>query len=236
MELPELLLIDKPEGITSFDVIRQLRRATGIRKFGHGGTLDPAASGLMLIGVERGTKRLAELIKLDKTYEATILLGESRTTGDREGEVIAQQAVTEAVSPETVARVLQGMVGELTLPVSAYSAIKRDGVPMYERARKAAKTGEVVTDVPVRTMRVDAAELLGIEEIIVAELPMLLVSVRFAVGSGVYIRSLAEEFGRRLAYPASLRALRRTVVGEYRIEDAVPLGHFTNRQENNPNA
>ena len=90
MALPELLLVDKPKGITSFDVIRQLRRQTGIKKFGHAGTLDPLASGLMLVGVEKGTKLLSGLIKLDKEYVAEIRLGESRTTGDLEGDIVEQ--------------------------------------------------------------------------------------------------------------------------------------------------
>lgn len=233
MELPELLLIDKPEGITSFDVIRVLRRATGMRKFGHGGTLDPAASGLMLIGVGKGTKQLARLIKLDKTYEATIVLGESRTTGDREGNVLQTRAVTEPIPPEELRAALATLVGELTLPVSAYSAIKRDGIPMYERARAAALRGEQVTDVPVRTMRVYSATHTGTELRLTDGVPMQLVNVVFAVASGVYIRSLAEELGRRLGYPASLATLRRTKIGEYSVDDAVPLSVW---QENNPNA
>lgn len=88
MRLPEILLIDKPAGITSFDVIRQLRKKTGIKKFGHAGTLDPMATGLMIIGVEGGTKKLTEFIKLDKEYEAEIRIGEQRTTGDLDGEIL----------------------------------------------------------------------------------------------------------------------------------------------------
>ena len=221
--LPELLLIDKPAGMTSFDVIRQLRKQTGIRKFGHGGTLDPRATGLMLIGVERGTKRLAELIKLDKEYVAEIRLGEQRTTGDLDGEVVEQKAVAANFSSEKLAATLAALCGTHELPVSAYSAIKKDGVPFYKRARAAAQRGETISDVPVRAMTVYEAELLGTEPIMVDDMPMQVVRVRFKVASGVYIRSLAEEFGRRLGYPATLQALRRTQIGEYRIEDAEQL-------------
>ena len=219
--LPELLLVDKPKGITSFDVIRQLRRQTGIKKFGHAGTLDPLATGLMLLGVEKGTKKLAELIKLDKEYIAEVRLGESRTTGDLEGDVLEEIAVeeTEPVLHEKIAIASKQMVGELTLPVSAYSAIKVDGVPMYKRARKAELTGDTVIDIPMRTMRVHEVELLGVE----VGGGRAVATVRFVVGSGTYIRSLAEDLGRRLYYPACLQNLRRTQVGEYRIEDAQEL-------------
>lgn len=220
--LPELLLIDKPKGITSFDVIRQLRRQTGVKKFGHAGTLDPLASGLMLLGVEKGTKKLSELIKLDKEYIAEIRLGETRTTGDLEGDVVDSvdiDASMVASLETTVPDVIRSMVGEHTLPVSAYSAIKVDGVPMYKRARKAEVTGDTVIDIPVRAMTVHEVELLGTEQ----QENCYAVAVRFKVASGTYIRSLAEEFGRRLGLPACLADLRRTQVGEYRIEDARKL-------------
>lgn len=232
---PELLLVDKPEGITSFDVIRELRRAYGAAhsgekapKFGHAGTLDPAASGLMLIGVGTGTKKLTDYIKLDKEYVATIALGASTTTGDRDGEVLESQAVEMSAALRlAIASTVPRLVGTHTLPVSAYSAIKKDGVPMYKRAYAAAKQGTVVTDVPVREMTVYEAELLQMTEADTttsvnrdSETPRVLIQVRFRVGSGTYIRSLAEELGRQLGLPASLAALRRTKVGEFDIKDA----------------
>lgn len=215
---PELLLIDKPTGMTSFDVIRVLRRRLGVKKMGHAGTLDPRASGLMCIGVGPGTKELANLSKLDKEYVAEVRIGERRTTGDLEGKVLEAAAVHD-LSEAVVETALAGMVGELTLPVSAYSAIKKDGVPLYKKARAAARRGEEFADVPVRTMRVHAAELCGLAH----AHERAVATVRFSVGSGTYIRSLAEELGRRLGYPATLQALRRTKVGEYRVADAQPL-------------
>ncbi len=226
MELPELLLIDKPFGLSSFGVIRELRKRTGVRKFGHAGTLDPRATGLMLIGAGKGTKRLASLLKLDKEYIATVRIGESRSTGDLEGEIVAQKAVAENILPEKISAIVTTLVGTHELPVSAYSAIKREGVPMYKRARAAAARGETVSDVPVRAMTVYEAELQSISPVVIDELPMLEVIVRFKVASGVYIRSLGEELGRRLGYPATLSALRRTQVGPYRIEDARSLETF----------
>ncbi len=217
----DMLLIDKPKGITSFDVIRRLRHELGIKKMGHAGTLDPLASGLMIIGIGPGTKKLSEFIKLPKEYVAEIRVGERRSTGDLEGVVLESKDVT-ALDAAEVSRTLADMVGMLSLPVSAYSAIKKDGVPMYKRARKAEKRGETVDDVPERAMEVADVELLGIT---CAELRCV-VTVRFAVGSGTYIRSLAEEFGKRLGYPATLQNLRRTKVGDFDIKDAREVKEF----------
>lgn len=224
----ELLLIDKPARITSFDVIRRLRRlysdthgGNKAPKLGHAGTLDPLATGLMLIGVGAGTKKLAELIKLDKEYVAEIRLGESRLTGDLEGEVVEEMVVSETaeILRSKISAALTSMQGELTLPVSAYSAIKVDGVPMYKRARKAELKGEQIIEIPVRSMRVLETVL---EQVQVTG-GRAVATVRFRVGSGTYIRSLAEALGRQLGYPACLQNLRRTQIGEYRIENAMSL-------------
>ena len=214
----ELLLIDKPAGKTSMDVIRVLRRKLGIKKIGHAGTLDPLATGLMLVGIGPGTKKLTELVKLDKEYVAEIRIGERRSTGDLEGTILEEKEVL-GLAKETVEQALKSMPGTLTLSVSAYSAIKVDGVPMYKKARQAEKKGEVVDDVPTRDMRVDEAELLSYE----IGGGRAVVTVRFTVGSGTYVRSLAEELGRRLNYPATLQNLRRTKVGEFDIKDAETL-------------
>ncbi len=211
----DIILIDKPLGITSFDVIRRLRREMGIRKMGHAGTLDPLASGLMIIGVESGTKKLSEYLKLDKEYIAEVRIGERRSTGDLEG-VILESCEVPALEEIKMREVLETMLGEISLPVSAYSAIKKDGVPMYKRARKAEKAGEKIDDVPARTMRVDVAELLSLT----CSEGKCVATIRFAVGSGTYIRSLGEELGKRLGYPATLQALRRTKIGTYGVEDA----------------
>jgi tRNA pseudouridine55 synthase len=220
-DVPELLLIDKPKGITSFGVIRQLRRQLGIKKMGHAGTLDPLATGLMIIGVGAGTKKLTGLVKLDKEYLAQVRIGERRSTGDMEGEVVEEKAVEETaeIFRSKISAALTTMHGELTLPVSAYSAIKIGGVPMYKRARKAEKTGELVLEIPMRRMRVDEAELHEVTK----DGGRAVAEIHFAVGSGTYIRSLAEELGRRLGYPATLQDLRRTRVGNFRIGDAVML-------------
>ncbi|MSU55888.1 MAG: tRNA pseudouridine(55) synthase TruB [Candidatus Taylorbacteria bacterium] len=225
--LPEhILLIDKPKGITSFDCIRILRKKLNIRKMGHAGTLDPMATGLMIIGVGDGTKKLHEFLKLDKTYEAEILLGVKTDTGDITGQEVpisnSQFSINfqdKKFSNEEIEKILQTMIGKLELPVPAYSAIKRGGEALYKKARR----GEVV-DTPSKVMEITAVEFLGVS----SPPPQLrrgagggvVVSVRFDVTSGTYIRSLAEEFGRRLGVPATLAGLRRTRIGEFKIEDA----------------
>ena len=219
-----ILLVDKPKGITSFDVIRKLRQQRGVRKMGHAGTLDPLASGLMIIGVGAGTKKLTEYIKLEKTYEAEIILGERRTTGDLEGDIVAQCDMRTLDITEAVVRdALTGMVGTLELPVPAYSAVKRGGEALYKKARR----GEQV-ETPLKLMRVNEATLTKLEN----KGTRIHVHVTFSVGSGTYIRSLAEELGRRLpvplvrkpdstqaggGVPATLANLRRTRIGEFTL-------------------
>jgi tRNA pseudouridine55 synthase len=225
MDIPELLLIDKPKEITSFDVIRRLRRhysnahnGEKAPKMGHAGTLDPLATGLMIIGVGPGTKRLTDLTKLNKEYLAEVRIGERRSTGDMEGDVLESAEVAESLDilHSKMVSALEDMIGEIELPVSAYSAIKVDGVAMYKRARKAEKEGDIVTDVPMRTMKVFEAELFTVK---VAE-GKPYATVRFFVGSGTYIRSLAEELGKRIGYPATLQNLRRTKIGQFEIDTA----------------
>ncbi|XKT74379.1 MAG: tRNA pseudouridine(55) synthase TruB [Patescibacteria group bacterium UBA2163] len=206
----DIVLVDKPKGITSFDVIRRLRRELNIKKMGHAGTLDPQASGLMIIGIERGTKKLEAYLKLPKTYLARIVVGERRDTGDLEGEIVEEVKVSH-LEADAVEEVLHDMVGTLELPVPVYSAIKRDGQALYKRARR----GEDVVP-PVKAMIVRAATL----ENITQQGNRMHVTVTFDVASGTYIRSLAEEFGRRLGYPATLGDLRRTSIGDFSVEDA----------------
>lgn len=224
--LPEILLIDKPIGITSFDVIRDLRRTTGIKKFGHAGTLDPLASGLMILGVEGGTKKLTEFIKLDKEYVTEVRIGESRTTDDLEGPIVEECEVEEVFSDADITATVASLIGTLLLPVSAYSAIKKDGKPMYKRAREAEAKGETVTDVPVREMVVMEAELLHHEARIIDGKKRYVLTIRFHVESGVYIRSLAKEIGKRLGYPATMQMLRRTRIGNFKVEEAKKLEEF----------
>lgn len=231
-ELPELLLIDKPTGISSFDCIRILRRKIGKKKMGHAGTLDPLASGLMLIGIERGTKQLTKLIGLDKEYEARILLGASTTTADLEGTITSLTSVFD-IQTHAVDRVLSSLVGVNTLPVPLYSAVKIDGRPLYAYTRSG-----MAVDVPERRMRVYTAERISkvtteffwvndthisLEEVGDMSFAGAVFSVRLSVASGVYIRSLVEEIGKKLGCPATLLSLRRTRIGDFSVKDALGL-------------
>ncbi len=222
-----LIFLDKPAGITSAKAVARVKRALGVRKAGHAGTLDPLATGLLIIGINEGTKKLSEYLKLPKTYEAEILLGLRTATGDLEGKVLEEKPVGE-IAESAVQEALAGMVGTLELPVSPYSALKRGGEPLYKKARR----GEEVEPV-IRNMEIRSAEFLGISETHHSSflqkarmMPGVIVRTRFDVGSGTYIRSLAEELGRRLGYPATLAGLRRTRIGEFRIEDAKALSDF----------
>ncbi len=208
-----ILLVDKPVGITSFDVIRKLRRKLGIKKMGHAGTLDPLASGLMIIGIGKGTKKLSNYLLLPKTYQAEILLGKSTDTADISGKVIEEKEVNN-LDPELVKKEVEGMVGKINLAVPIYSAVKKKGRPLYSYARR----GEAV-EVPVKKMEVREVCFLGLEK----KEGQTSVLVEFVVGSGTYIRSLAEELGRRLGYPATLKNLRRLSIGHFQIGDAVTL-------------
>ncbi len=216
MNLPSILLIDKPKGITSFDVIRKLRKKLNIKKMGHGGTLDPLATGLMIIGVEKGTKELTKLIKLSKVYQAEVLLGVKTTTGDMEGEIIETKDFTSVetqnlASPQDFMSVLNSLVGKLILPVPAYSAIKVKGEPLYKKARR----GEDV-ETPKREMEIFWIKLL--EHFSLDNYYVLKIELK--VSSGTYIRSIAEEIGRRLGYPATIKELRRTEIGDFKVTDA----------------
>lgn len=211
---PGIILIDKPPGITSFDVIRQLRRELEEKKIGHAGTLDPLATGLMIVGVGAGTKLLHEYQMLPKIYEAEICIGERTTTSDKEGEVL-EACEVESLEKELVEAMLAEMIGVLRLPVSIYSAMKKGGEEFYKKARR----GEHPVP-PMRDMEVFEASLLEVCE---KRDERMYLKVVFSVGSGTYIRSLAEDLGKRLGYPARLENLRRTQVGEFRVEEAKKL-------------
>ena len=214
-ELPEnILLIDKPSGITSFDVIRQLRKKLGINKMGHAGTLDPLATGLMIIATQKGTKLLSHYLKLPKTYEAEILLGTRTDSGDITGKIIETKPVT-PIDPQEITAVAATLVGTHTLSVPTYSAIKVDGVRLYKRAHR----GEQDIQTPKKEMVVTRMEIQNVTY----HNDACTISCVIDVASGTYIRSIAEELGKRLGYPATIQELRRTRIGPFDIQDAVAL-------------
>jgi len=208
--MQKIILVDKIAGITSFDVIRRLRRKYNIRKMGHAGTLDPFATGLMLIGIEEGTKELNKLLKLDKEYEATVLLGVQTDTGDYTGKKLVESNAS-FVKRESIEKAVESLVGEHTFVVPKYSAIKQGGVRLYELARSGVDFAP-----PEKMMTVHSAKLNDI----LLEKDKQYVSVTFHVASGTYIRTLGEELGKLLGVPATLTALRRTKIGEWSVADA----------------
>lgn len=207
-----IILIDKPKGITSFDVIRYLRKELNIKKMGHAGTLDPLASGLMIIATEKDTKKLNTYLKLPKTYEVEILLGESRATGDMEGEIIETKEVGRL---ENIEKVINSIVGENDLPVPRYSAIKVGGEALYKKARK-----KIGFKPPNKIMTVNFVHLNNVEGNVL--------TVTLDVESGAYIRSLVEEIGRRFSYPAVVKELRRTRIGNFSVSDARKIEYNKN--------
>jgi tRNA pseudouridine55 synthase len=205
-----ILLIDKPEGWTSFDVVAKVRgllkKETGQKvKVGHSGTLDPAATGLLVILVGSYCKRAEEFSKLGKTYEAELTLGHVSTTGDKEGEITKKSDIKPTLEQIEIA--LSGFTGEIQQVPHAYSAIKVGG----KRAYKAARAGEKLEIEPRKVT------IYSIENV-KYDYPKL--SFTTEVSSGTYIRSLAEDIGEKLGTGAYLSALRRTKVGKFDIKDS----------------
>ncbi len=209
-QLPEnILLVDKPSGITSFDVIRRLRKKLNIQKMGHAGTLDPLATGLMIIGIKKGTNLLADYLKLPKTYEANILLGTRTDSGDITGKVVEQKIVSD-ISDQIIRDTAKSLIGKNLLAVPSYSAIKVDGMRLYKRAHR----GEKNIETPVKEMTVTHFTVENIQHLA----DSVIVSATIDVASGTYIRSIAEDFGRKLGYPATIQTLRRTRIGDFTLE------------------
>ncbi len=212
-----IILIDKPDGMSSFGVVARVRRklseAAGKKvKVGHTGTLDPFATGLLILLSEKDTKKSNEFLKLDKEYIATVRLGATSTTGDPEGEI----AETENASKPSLADVeaaAKRFLGEIEQQVPNFSAVKING----QRAYKLAREGKQV-EMPRRKVTIYEIEILSYE--------WPEVQMRCRVSSGTYIRTLGEDLGKVLGTGAYLTALRRTQVGEYRIEEATSLAEF----------
>lgn len=214
----DIRLVDKPAGWTSFDVVAKIRgrvrqayRDKGLTptkrqlRVGHAGTLDPFATGLLIVLLGDGTKRADEFLKLDKTYEATMRLGAVSSTGDPEGEI--KSTSVKIPDRDEIIRVLMSMTGEIVQTPPAYSAIKING----QRAYKLARDGKNV-DMPTRTVTIYSLELL--------DYAYPEVRIRTRVSSGTYIRTLVEDIGTEIGTGAYTTALRRVSVGELWIDGA----------------
>lgn len=206
-----ILLVDKAPERTSHDVVARVRWLLGTKKVGHAGTLDPMATGLLVLGVGQGTRLLTYLVGLDKTYHATIRLGRATTTDDREGEALGEQVDATSLSDAEVARQLAPLRGDIAQVPSTVSAIKVDGKRAYARAR----AGEQV-ELAARPVRVSRFEVTARRE---AEGHLDLDAV-IDCSSGTYVRALARDLGAALGVGGHLTALRRTAVGPFDVAAA----------------
>ena len=214
--MDEILLIDKPAGMTSFGVVARLRRVLSKQegkkvKVGHTGTLDPFATGLMIIVTGRMCRRAMEFTKLDKWYEAEIILGTESTTGDPEGEL--SRISGKKPDEGEIKQVLQKFTGKIEQTPPAFSAVKVNGRRAYQLARE----GKEV-DIPKRTITIYTLELLGYDY------PVL--KLRAHVSSGTYIRSLAADIGKELKTGAYCQNLRRIKIADYDVKNARVLADF----------
>jgi tRNA pseudouridine55 synthase len=210
-----VLVVDKPAGPTSFDVVRRVRRALAADKAGHAGTLDPAATGVLAVCVDDAVKLQQWLAGGDKAYEATVGFGAATATEDAEGEVVARGDPS-AATPDAVRAALPGFLGQIDQVPPMYSAVRVGGRRLHEAAR----AGEEVDRSP-RRVRIDALDLLDLEP----PSPDGLVRARIAVrcGKGTYVRTLAADLGRAIGVPAHLAALRRTAASGFTLAQAIPL-------------
>ena len=219
MKSAGLVVVDKPAGLTSHDVVSRCRRIFSTRKVGHAGTLDPMATGVLVVGIERATKILGLLTATDKAYEATIRLGQTTTTEDADGEVLESVSAA-AVTDDAIEAAVAALRGEISQIPSAVSAIKVAGKRAYQLARE----GQSVELAP-RAVRIDRFEVRDIRR----SDDLVDVDVVVDCSSGTYIRALARDVGQALGVGGHLTALRRTRVGRFGLDEAHPLDALAER-------
>jgi tRNA pseudouridine55 synthase len=216
-----LVIVDKPGGLTSHDVVARIRRLAGTRRVGHAGTLDPMATGVLVVGVEKATRLLGYLTLTQKQYEATIRLGQSTSTDDAEGE-LTKTASAKDVSPETITTAVAELTGEIQQVPPAVSAIKVDGQRAYKLTRAGAAPELKPRPVTVYEFTVTDVRPAG---------DLLDVDATVRCSSGTYIRALARDLGCKLGTGGHLTALRRTRVGGYGLDAARTLDQLAERFE-----
>jgi tRNA pseudouridine55 synthase len=214
-----LVIVDKPGGMTSHDVVARIRRLAGTRKVGHAGTLDPMATGVLVVGVDKATRLLGYLTLTEKEYAATIRLGQSTNTDDAEGEVIASASAAD-VSAETLAAEVARLTGEILQVPPSVSAVKVGGQRAYKLTRAGAAPELAARPVTVYEFTVTATRRDG---------DLLDLDATVRCSSGTYIRALARDLGAALGTGGHLTRLRRTRVGGYRIEAASTLEQLAER-------
>jgi tRNA pseudouridine55 synthase len=211
-----IVVVDKPAGLTSHTVVARIRKLAGTRKVGHAGTLDPMATGVLVVGLNRATRLLGHLQVTDKSYDATVRLGASTTTDDAEGEIVqtAPAAALAALTPEAIEAAVAGFRGRISQVPSKVSAIKVDGRRSYERVR----AGEEVA-LKARLVTVSRYDVTDIR----SDASTLEVDISVDCSSGTYIRALARDLGAELGVGGHLSRLRRTRVGSFDLEGASTL-------------
>lgn len=210
-----LFNINKPSGITSHDVVNRLRRLTGVRRIGHAGTLDPLATGVMLLCVGRATRLVEYLVGLPKRYLATVLLGKETDTYDADGSVLIERPF-DAITRQQVEATLPSFVGDINQIPPMYSAIKKGGQPLYKLARQGVEVERTPRRVTISSLTLESFTP-----------PRLTLDVRCS--SGTYIRSLAHDLGTKLGCGAHIAALERSEVGPFFVADAVDLNALTDQ-------
>ncbi len=217
-----LVIVDKPTGMTSHDVVGRCRRIFGTRRVGHAGTLDPMATGVLVIGIERATKILGLLTGASKSYAATIRLGQTTSTEDAEGALL-QQVSAEHVTEAAIATAMAGLRGDIMQVPSTVSAIKVGG----QRAYRLAREGQVV-ELAARPVRIDRFDMLALRR---GSDGVIDLDVAVDCSSGTYIRALARDLGDALAVGGHLTALRRTRVGRFGLDQARSLDELAEQPE-----
>ena len=213
-DLSGILCVDKPLGITSHDVVGRVRRVAGLRRVGHAGTLDPLATGVLLLALGRATRLIEYLVGHDKVYETTVRLGQTTATYDAEGDVLEERPFTHLTLSQ-IEKALDSFRGDILQQPPIYSAIKQGGQPLYKLARQ----GKTEVERPYRPVTIHELTLLNWEP------PYLL--LRIHCSSGTYIRSLGHDLGEALGCGGHLSELRRLSVGDFGLETAVPLNDLT---------
>jgi tRNA pseudouridine55 synthase len=211
-ETGKVILVDKPLHWTSFDVVRKIRNSIRIKKVGHAGTLDPLATGLLIVCTGKFTKKINEFMAQEKEYTGAITLGATTPTYDLES-LPENEKDTAAISTEQIHSATAQFIGEIQQLPPIYSAIKKDGVPLYQLARR----GEEIELKP-RTITIAQFEIVSIE--------MPVVKFRVICSTGTYIRSLANDFGNALGCGGYLSELRRTKIGEHNVDKAISMDQF----------
>lgn len=213
-----MLLVDKPAGPTSHDVVARVRRLAGTRKVGHAGTLDPAATGLLLLGIGPATRLLTYLVGLDKEYSATVRLGQATSTDDAEGTPLGEPAAAAGLSDAQLTQAIASLTGPLLQVPSAVSAIKVDGRRAHERVRAGEEVLLAARPVTIRSFQLNSRLESQGEDGLFTDL-----NVTVVCSSGTYVRALARDLGARLGVGGHVTQLRRTAVGPFRVESAGTL-------------